>query len=86
MPYWLTQTDKMGNVTLYPPKGHPPFNTYLRAEEYRDNHCFGDVRIVELPSKCRATVVGMLKARRVDQLSSEQKGMRKFRHPKPVNA
>ena len=82
MPYWLAQIDKAGTVTLYPPKGHPPFNTYLRAKEYEDNNCLGDVRIIELPSRDRSTVVGMLKARRIDQFSSVQKGMRKFRHPK----
>ena len=82
MPYWLVETDRTGNVKLYPPKGQPPFPTYLRAKDYEDNHCLGNVEIIELRTRDRAAAVGMLKARRVDQFSSVQKGMRKFKHPK----
>jgi hypothetical protein len=57
----------------------------MRAKEYEDDHCYGNTEVVELPTKNRQTAVGMLKARRVDQLSSVQKGMRKFRHPKLVS-
>jgi len=82
MYFWIVETKPNGDVVLWPPKRQSPFNSYLQAIEYEDENMLRNTEIVELPYRNRDKAVQCLKARRVDQMSSVQKGMKKFRHPK----